>query len=194
MWDERPPPAGPPNWGRGGGLGEWVGWSDWVGPLGWVGGLVSCEAAPKCPPPPIAKQRSTPRGFPAASERGTKLEVAHKWAGWLHNPCRMGVSQRFKISNGRPHSACHRWFTHPLSTRFLSASIVDFLPVVNNGPGGYITRAARGVPNALEQVTKSAMAHNWAGWLHNLCRLEVPHHFRAGDKIRGGPQVGRVST
>ena len=25
-------------------------------------------------------------GIPTASERGTKSEVAHKWASWLHNP------------------------------------------------------------------------------------------------------------
>ena len=33
-----------------------------------------------------------PRGIPIASERGAKSEVAHKWARWLHNPCRLGVS------------------------------------------------------------------------------------------------------
>ena len=27
-------------------------------------------------------------GVPTASERGTKSEVAHKWAWWLHHPCR----------------------------------------------------------------------------------------------------------
>ena len=29
-------------------------------------------------------------GFPTASERGAESEVAHKWARWLHNPCRLG--------------------------------------------------------------------------------------------------------
>ena len=29
-------------------------------------------------------------GVPNASEHGTQSEVAHKWAGWLHNPCRLG--------------------------------------------------------------------------------------------------------
>ena len=32
---------------------------------------------------------------PNTSKQWTKLEVAHKWAGWLHNPCGMGDSQRF---------------------------------------------------------------------------------------------------
>ena len=43
-------------------------------------------------------------GVPTASQRGTKSEVAGKWAVWLHNPCHLGGPQRFrageKISNG----------------------------------------------------------------------------------------------
>ena len=34
-------------------------------------------------------------GSPSASERGTKSQVAHKWARWLHNPRRLGESLRF---------------------------------------------------------------------------------------------------
>ena len=35
------------------------------------------------------------------------------------------------------------------------------------------------------------MAHKWARWLHNPCRLGGPHRFRAGSRIGSGPQVGR---
>ena len=38
------------------------------------------------------------------------------------------------------------------------------------------------------------MAHKWAKWLHNPCRLGAPHRFKAGDKTRGGPQLGKVPT
>ena len=38
------------------------------------------------------------------------------------------------------------------------------------------------------------MAHKWARWLHNPCRLGGPHNFTAGDRIRGGLQVGKVAT
>ena len=38
------------------------------------------------------------------------------------------------------------------------------------------------------------MAHKWARWLHNPCRLGGPLHFRAGGRIRSGPQVGKVAT
>ena len=27
---------------------------------------------------------------------GAKSEVAHKWPRWLHNPCRLGVTHRFR--------------------------------------------------------------------------------------------------
>ena len=35
-------------------------------------------------------------GIPTSSERGAKSEVAHKWARWLHHPCRLGDPHRFK--------------------------------------------------------------------------------------------------
>ena len=50
------------------------------------------------------------------------------------------------------------------------------------------------VPTALERGAKSEVAHKWARWLHNPCRLGDPHRFRAGGKIRSGLQVGKVAT
>ena len=38
------------------------------------------------------------------------------------------------------------------------------------------------------------MAYKWARWLHHPCRLGDPHRFKAGGKIRSGPQVGKVPT
>ena len=38
------------------------------------------------------------------------------------------------------------------------------------------------------------MAHKWARWLHNPCRLGGPHRFKAGDKMISGPQLGKVGT
>ena len=59
---------------------------------------------------------------------------------------------------------------------------------------GKVATGDWGVPNALERGEKSEVAHKWARWLHDPCRLEGPHHFRAGARIRGGPQVGKVTT
>ena len=56
-----------------------------------------------------------------------------------------------------------------------------------NGQGGYITPAASGFPTASERGAKSEVAHKWARWLHHPCRLEDPHRFKAGGKIRSGP-------
>ena len=38
------------------------------------------------------------------------------------------------------------------------------------------------------------MAHKWARWLHNPCRLGGPHRRKAKGKIRSGPQWGKVAT
>ena len=50
-----------------------------------------------------------------------------------------------------------------------------------------------GVPNTLEQGTKSTHANKWADRLHN--QPSGGHQrFRAGDKIISGPQMGGLAT
>ena len=63
-----------------------------------------------------------------------------------------------------------------------------------NGHSGYVTPAVSGVPTASERGAESEVAHKWARWLHNPCRLGGPHRFRAGGRIGCGPQVGKVAT
>ena len=63
-----------------------------------------------------------------------------------------------------------------------------------SGQGGFITPAASGISTASERGAKSEVAHKWARWLHHPCRLGDPHRFRAGGKIRSGPQMGKVAT
>ena len=41
-----------------------------------------------------------------------------------------------------------------------------------------------------QRGTKSAVARKWADWLHNPCGLGGHQHFKAGDKISSGLQVG----
>ena len=110
----------------------------------------------------------TALGVLTASERGAESEVAHKWARWLHNPCRLWDPQRFRAGGNQ------RW---PIS-----------------GEGGYMTPAALGILTASERGAESEVGHKWARWLHKPCRLGNPHRFRAGGRIRGGPQVGKVAT
>ena len=95
--------------------------------------------------------------------------MAHVWARWLLNPCRLGDPLRFR-AGGRIRSGppC--------------------------GQGGYLTPAASGIPSASERGAESEVAHMWARWLLNPCRLGDPLRFRAGGTIRSGPRVGKVAT
>ena len=63
-----------------------------------------------------------------------------------------------------------------------------------SGPRGSTTGVGWGVHNALERRTEPKVAHKWAGWLRNPCRLEGPERLEAGDRIISGPQVGQVAT
>ena len=101
-------------------------------------------------------------GIPTASERGAKSEGAHKWARWLHHPCRLGDPHRFRAGGQN-----QKW------------------PI--NGQGGYVTPAASGIPTASERGAKSEVAYKWARWLHHPCRLGDPLRLRAGGKMRSGP-------
>ena len=63
-----------------------------------------------------------------------------------------------------------------------------------SGQSGYVTPTVSGIPIAAERGRKSEVAHQWAKWLRHPCRLGDPHRFRAGGKMRSGPQVGKVAT
>ena len=136
-------------------------------------------------------------GVPTASERGAGSEVAHKWARWLHNPRRLGGPHRFG-AGGRIRSGPQvgKVATQPLPPRgsppLQSGGQNQKWPT--SGQGGYITPAASGVPTASERGAESEVAHKWARWLHNPRRLGGPHRFRAGARVRSGPQVGKVAT
>ena len=97
---------------------------------------------------------------------GTESEVAHKWARWLHHPCRLGGPHRFRAGE---HN--QRWPT--------------------SGQGGYMTPAAWGVPTASQRGAESEVAHKWARWLHHPCRLGGPHRFKAGGQNQNWPTSGQ---
>ena len=52
----------------------------------------------------VATSPLPPRGGRTLQTGGQKSEVAHKWARWLHHPCRLGDPIRFtaegKIRSG----------------------------------------------------------------------------------------------
>ena len=106
--------------------------------------------------------------MPTASERGAKSKGAHKWARWLHNPCRLGGTHRFHGGGQN-----QMW---PIS-----------------GKGGYIPCHLRGLPRfrAGGKIRSGPQVGKVAT---QPLPLGVPHRFRAGGKIRAGPQVGKVAA
>ena len=136
-------------------------------------------------------------GIPTASERGAKSEVAHLWAKWLRHPCRLGDPRRFRAGGQiRSGQLVGKMATPPLPSRgfppLQSGGQNQTWPT--SGQSGYVTPAVSGIPAASERGAKSEVAHLWAKWLRHPCRLGDPHRFRAGGKIRSGPQVGKVAT
>ena len=151
--------------------------------------------------PLVGKMATSPlpsRGSPPLRSGGIKSEVAHLWATWLRHSCRLGDPHRFRA--GRQNQ---KWRT--------------------SGQNGYVTIAVLGIPSASARGKKSEVAHMWATWLRQPCRLGDPHRFRPGglnqkwptsgqngyvtpavsgiptasekgDKIRSGPLVGNMTT
>ena len=136
-------------------------------------------------------------GIPTASERGAESEVAHKWAKWLPHPCRIRDPHRFR-AGGRIRSGPQvgEMATSPLPYRgsipLQSGGQNQKWPT--SGRNGYLTPAVSGIPTASERQAESEVAHKWAKWLPHPCRIGDPHRFRAGGRIRSGPQVGKVAT
>ena len=136
-------------------------------------------------------------GIPAATERGAKSEVADKWGNWLPHPCRIGDSNDCRAGGkirGGPQVG--KLATSPLPYRgsppLQSGKQNQKWPT--SGQIGYLTPTVLGIATASKRGAKSEVAHKWVNWLPHPCRIGDPHLFRAGSKIRSGPQVGKVAT
>ena len=132
-------------------------------------------------------------GSPTALERGTKSEVAHKWANWLPHPCRIGEPHRLRAGGKiRSGPQVGKLATSPLPYQGAptpqSGGQNQKWPT--SGQIGYLTPAVSESPTASERGAESEMVHKWANWLPHPCRIGEPHRLRAGGKIRSGPQVG----
>ena len=90
--------------------------------------------------------------------------MAHKWARWLHNPCRPGDPQRFTAGDKiRTGPLVGEVATQPLppggSPPPQRGRQNQKWPTC--GQGGYTTPAAWGIPTASERGAKSEVAHLW---------------------------------
>ena len=114
----------------------------------------------------------TVSGIPAASERGTKSEVAHKWAKWLRHPCHLGDPHRCRAGGGNQN-----WPT--------------------SGQSGYATPAVSGIPTAVE---RGGGNQNWptsgqSGYVTPaVSGIPTAADRGGGGGVRTGPLVGKVAT
>ena len=143
-------------------------------------------------------------GIPTAAERGTKSEVAHKWAKWLPHPCRIEDPHRCraggKITSGPqvgematsplPYRGAPPLQSGGQNQKWPTSGQIGYLtPAVSGSPTaaekwptsgqiGYLTPAVSGSPTAAERGAKSEVAHKWANWLPHPCRIGEPHRCR----------------
>ena len=113
---------------------------------------------------------------------GTKSEMAHMWAQWLPNPCRLGGPQCSARGQNQKLPTCgHCGYLTPAVSGVPNALHGD---KIRNGPhvGTVATQPlpSRGSP-MLCMGTKSEMAHMWAQWLPNPCRLGGPQCSARGQ-------------
>ena len=135
--------------------------------------------------------------IPTTLERGARSKVAHLWAKWLRHPCHLGDPHRFRAGGKiRSGPQVGKVATSPLTPRGSAAmhSGGQDQKWPTCGQSGYVTPAVSRIPTTLERGARSKVAHLWAKWLRHPYRLGDPHRFRAGGKIRSGPQVGKVAT
>ena len=130
------------------------------------------------------------RGSPPLQSAGEKSEVAHNWAKWLPHPCRIGDPHRCraggKIRSGpQVGKVATSPLPYPGSPPLQSGGQNQKWPT--SGQSGYLTPCVSGIPTASERGAKSEVAHKWAKWLPDPCRIGDPHRCRAGGKMRSGP-------
>ena len=168
------PPGGSPSLQSGGQNQKWPtsGQGGYITPAVW-GVPTASERADRIRIGPqvgkVATSHLPPEESPPLQSGGTESELAHKWARWLHHPCRLGGPHRFRA--GR---------------RLRTGAQVGKVATSSLPPQGSPTLQIGG--------TESEVAHKWARWLHHPCRLGAPTASERGDRIRSGPQVGKVAT
>ena len=160
-------------------------------------------------------------GVPTTSERGAESEVAHKWAKWLHKPCRLGGPHRKQkaytaraivgknATNGaysRRSAASavlgaysHRSAASAFILVWVSAhaslglgTTCCFNCHMGSRPSSYLKSACTGAQQSGGQNQKWPTSGQ-CGYLTPAVS-GIPTAAERGDKIRSGPQVGNVAT
>ena len=123
-------------------------------------------------------------GLPNTSKWGTKSEVVHKWADWLHHPCPLGLPKASE--RGTKSEVADKWAVWPpLPSRgspTLQSRGQDQKWLILGGIGYINPAVGGGVPNASERGTKPEVAHKGVDWLCYPCHIWGPQRFRAGNR------------
>ena len=99
----------------------------------------------------------------------------------LHNPCHVGGPGRLRAGEKiRSGPQVTRLATLPQPSKGSPTLHSGGQNQQRPGSGGIgcVTRAVWGIPNAAERGTNSEVAHQWANWLHNTCRVRGPQQLR----------------
>ena len=116
---------------------------------------------------------------PYASQQGTKSQVAHKWAKWLHGKWAWWLHGPYRLG------------------RHESFSEGQKLEVAHKGDAWLHNLHCLGDPQHFKAGTQSQAAHKGAGWLKKSSRVGAGgggQRFKVGDKIRSGPQLALAAT
>ena len=130
-------------------------WGKWLPHPCRIGEPHRCRAGGRIRSgPQVGKLATSPlpyRGSPPLESRGTKSEVAHKWAKWLPHPCRIREPHRCRAGGKiRSGPQVGKVATSPLPYRgappLQSGGQNQKWPT--SGQSGYLTPAVSGIPTA----------------------------------------------
>ena len=162
--------------------------------------------------PQVGRIATSPLRSRGSPNKGTKSKVAHKWEELLHHPCVLGGPQTRGQNQRCPTSGQNCYITPAFSGVPKQGDKIKGAPQVGRIATSPLRSA--GSPN---KGTKSKVPHKWAELLHHPCVLGGPHTRgqnqrcptsgqncyitpafcgvpKQGDKVKGGPQVGRIAT
>ena len=123
--------------------------------------------------------------------------MAHKRAKWLHHPCRLGDPHRFRAGGKiRSGPLMGKVATSPLPSRGspLLHSGGQNQKWPTSGQSGYIIPCRLGDPRRFRAGGKIRSGPQVGKVATSPLPFGDPHRFRAGGKIRSGPLVGKVAT
>ena len=136
-------------------------------------GQVATQPLPPGGSPTLHSGRQNQKWPINGSERGTKSEVAHKWVGWLHNPCGLGGGGSAMLENG---GQSQKWPTSGpggYKVRFRTAPIITVIIQVTTLKTTHLRNHAQSIQNSKFKHLMLAMGPRDLNSFFFLLTLEV---------------------